>query len=357
VARLGGDEFAVLLRNTTRSSARSVAERLSTVLSAPAALEGYSVEIGASIGIVVCPEHGRDPDTLMRRGDVAMYLAKRSDVASCAVYSADQDQHSPDRLALVADLRKAIDEGELILHYQPKVDLARGRVVGLEALVRWPHPRLGLIRPDDFISIAEQTGLIHPLTLWVIEAALRQRRAWASSSLAVPVAVNLSMRNLHDQHLPESLAGLLRKWGGDPDWLVLEITESSLMADPARALQVLGRLREMGLRIAIDDFGTGYSSLAYLRQLPVHELKIDRSFVRQMSEGDAAIVRSTIGLGHDLGLTVVAEGVEDLATWDRLGAFACDLVQGYLVSRPLPATQLEVWMRDSSRARELSMAA
>jgi EAL domain-containing protein (putative c-di-GMP-specific phosphodiesterase class I) len=191
----------------------------------------------------------------------------------------------------------------------------------------------------------------------VIEAALAQRQAWEGTALAVPIAVNLSMRNLQDPHLPDMVNELLRKWGGQPDWLVLEITESSLMADPSRALVVLERLRDMGLRISIDDFGTGYSSLAYLRQLPVNELKIDRSFVRQMSEGDAVIVRSTIGLGHDLGLTVVAEGVEDVATWERLGAFTCDLVQGYLVSRPLPAAQLALWMQSSTRPSDLPLAA
>jgi EAL domain-containing protein (putative c-di-GMP-specific phosphodiesterase class I) len=230
-------------------------------------------------------------------------------------------------------------------------------LVGLEALVRWPHARRGLIPPDEFIPITERTGQIRPLTHWVLNAALKQRSEWQSTSLAVPIAVNLSMRNLHDPRLPDTIAELLAKWGGDPDWLILEITESSLMADPSRALQVLARLRDMGLRIAVDDFGTGYSSLAYLKQLPVHELKIDRSFVGQMSQGDAVIVRSTISLGHDLGLTVVAEGVEDLATWERLEDFACDLVQGYLVSRPLAAAHLVLWVQNSSRAPNLTRVA
>ena len=214
--------------------------------------------------------------------------------------------------------------------------------------------------PDQFIPLAEQTGLIRPLSLWVLNAALKQRGQWEGTALAVPVAVNLSMRNLLDPHLPDVVSTLLDSWGGRPDWLVLEITESSLMADPGRALQVLDRLCAMGLHISIDDFGTGYSSLAYLRQLPVHELKIDRSFVRQMSEGDAVIVRSTISLAHDLGLTVVAEGVEDMATWARLGEFECDLIQGYLVSRPLPAAVLGKWMMTSTwnrGARGVSLAA
>jgi EAL domain-containing protein (putative c-di-GMP-specific phosphodiesterase class I) len=276
-----------------------------------------------------------------------MYLAKRAD-QDYAIYEAEQDQHSPGRLALVAELRKAIEEDQLLLHYQPKVNLALGQVVGLEALVRWPHPRLGLVPPDQFIPLAEQTGLIRPLSLWVLNAALKQRSQWEGTALAVPVAVNLSMRNLLDPELPDVVEKLLDTWAGQPNWLVLEITESSLMADPGRSLQVLDRLCAMGLRISIDDFGTGYSSLAYLRQLPVHELKIDRSFVRQMSEGDAVIVRSTISLAHDLGLTVVAEGVEDMATWARLGEFECDLIQGYLVSRPLPAAVLGKWMMTST---------
>jgi diguanylate cyclase (GGDEF)-like protein len=347
VARLGGDEFAVLMHSGTRDSAYLAAQRLIEALQEPIQLEGYSVEIGASIGIAIYPEHGSDPESLLRRADVAMYLAKRAD-QDYAIYEAEQDQHSPGRLALVAELRKAIEEDQLLLHYQPKVNLALGQVVGLEALVRWPHPRLGLVPPDQFIPLAEQTGLIRPLSLWVLNAALKQRSQWEGTALAVPVAVNLSMRNLLDPELPDVVEKLLDTWAGQPNWLVLEITESSLMADPGRSLQVLDRLCAMGLRISIDDFGTGYSSLAYLRQLPVHELKIDRSFVRQMSEGDAVIVRSTISLAHDLGLTVVAEGVEDMATWARLGEFECDLIQGYLVSRPLPAAVLGKWMMTST---------
>jgi predicted signal transduction protein with EAL and GGDEF domain len=279
VARLGGDEFAVLLRNASAETALGTAQRLATAVAEPILLEGYMVEVAASIGITLCPEHGRDPETLLRRGDVAMYLAKRSDM-DCAMYALEQDLHSPDRLALVAELRKAIEEDELVLHYQPKVDMLRGRVVGLEALVRWPHPKRGLVPPDEFVPLAERTGLIRPLTLWVLNAVLKQRCEWQGTDLAVPIAVNLSMRNLHDPHLPDAVRELLDTWGGAPNWLVLEITESSLMADPSRARQVLERLRDMGLRTAIDDFGTGYSSLGYLKQLPVHELKIDRSFVR-----------------------------------------------------------------------------
>ncbi len=356
VGRLGGDEFAVLLRAGTKESARVTAQNLAAVLSAPIQLESYSVEISASIGITICPEHGADAETLLRRGDVAMYFAKQSDVEH-AIYDPEQDQNTPERLALVAELRKAIEEDELVLHYQPKLDLTLGQVVGLEALLRWPHARLGLVPPDQFIPLAEKTGLIRPRSLWVLNAAIKQRREWQGTNLAVPVAVNLSMRNLHDPQLPDLVEKLLATWGGQPDWLVLEITESTLMGDPDRALEVLARLCGMGLRIAIDDFGTGYSSLAYLRQLPVHELKIDRSFVRQMSEGDAVLVRSTINLGHELGLTVVAEGVEDLATCERLGEFACDMIQGYLVSRPLPPVQLGIWMTNSSWSRVMRQAA
>ncbi len=356
VARLGGDEFAILLPTAHGEGARLIAERLCAVLREPFVLEGHIVEITASIGISVFPEHGTDPETLLRRSDVAMYLAKHSEVEH-ATYSPEQDKHSPERLALVGELRRAIERDELILHYHPKVDLVRGELVGVEALLRWPHPVRGLVPPDEFIPLAEQTGLIQPLTLWVLEAALKQRSEWQDTGPQVPVAVNLSMRNLHDLHLPDTVGELLQKWGGEPDWLVLEITESSLMADPERARQILARLCSMGVRIAIDDFGTGYSSLAYLKRLPVHELKIDRSFVQQMSHGDAVIVRSTIGLGHDLGLTVVAEGVEDEATLHRLRSFACDVVQGYFVSRPLSAAQLSAWLQKSGSDSRLRSAA
>jgi diguanylate cyclase (GGDEF)-like protein len=345
VARMGGDEFAILLPGVGADTATAIATRLTRALAEPFLLDGLSFDVGVSIGIAHHPEHGAAVDELLRRADVAMYIAKRTGSGQ-AFYAPDQDPNSPDRLLLMGELRKAIDQDEFTLHFQPKVDLATGQVRGAEALVRWLHPQRGLVPPDQFIAIAEQTGLIRPLSRWVLGAALRQWRQWQLAGLEIEIAVNLSMHDLHDPELPTIIAGLLATWAVAPAWLRVEITESMLMADPTRALTIVTRLREMGVRISIDDFGAGYSSLAYLKRLPIDELKIDRSFVRQLAtdENDATIVRSTIALAHDLGLTVVTEGVEDHAAWDRLVAFGCDGAQGYLVSRPLPAADFVAWL-------------
>ncbi len=345
IARLGGDEFAVLLPTATLADAHQIAARLLELLEEPFSLGGLQLEIDASIGIALSPEHGTDADTLLRRADVAMYIAKRNG-SGHALYNAEQDQHSPMRLALVGELRRAIDQNELSLYFQPKVSLKHGKVLCAEALVRWEHPRHGMLGPDEFVPVAEQTGLIRPLARSVLEAAVRQCNRWRQEGLDLAVAVNLSMRNLHDAEIVDTIRQLLSRWGIPPARLVIEITESSLMADAARAMEVLSRLQEMGVGISIDDFGTGYSSLAYLKRLPVDELKIDKSFVANMArdENDAAIVRSTIGLAHDLGLTVVAEGIEDQATWDLLVELGCDVGQGYYVSRPMPAATLGVWL-------------
>jgi EAL domain-containing protein (putative c-di-GMP-specific phosphodiesterase class I) len=285
-----------------------------------------------------------------------MYAAKR-DAVGHAVYSADLDRHSPDRLALMTDLRRAISSDELVLHYQPKAEFATGDVTSVEALVRWRHPQRGLVPPDEFIPLAEQTGLIRPLTHWVLDQALRQCRMWQDAGLHIGVAVNLSMRNVHDRDLPDQIDELLAKWRVAPARLRVEITESSLMADPSRALDVLTRLRTKGVSVAIDDFGTGYSSLAYLTRLPVDEIKIDKSFVRDMAANpeNAVIVRSTITLGHDLGLRVVAEGIEDQQTWDLLAQNKCDIAQGYYLSRPLQAGQATQWLGSRlPRTRDLA---
>ena len=345
IARLGGDEFAVLLPTAALDEAQQIADRLLQVLEQPFTLGGLQLEIDASIGIALSPDHGHDADTLLRRADVAMYVAKRGNVGH-AVYTADQDQHSPMRLAMVSELRRAIDQNELSLYFQPKVSLAAGSVTCAEALVRWQHPRHGLLGPDLFVPIAEQTGLIRPLARWVLDAALRQCSRWRHQGLDLAVAVNLSMRNLHDPEVVDTIRQLLTRWGIPPARLVVEITESSLMADAERAMDVLGRLRAMGVGISIDDFGTGYSSLAYLKRLPVDELKIDKSFVAHIAsdDNDAAIVRSTIGLAHDLGLAVVAEGIEDEATWDYLAGLGCDVAQGYFISRPLPVAAFGDWL-------------
>jgi diguanylate cyclase (GGDEF)-like protein len=345
IARLGGDEFAILLPTAAYEDARQIAQRLLQLLEQPFALGGLQLEIDASIGIALAPDHGSDADTLLRRADVAMYVAKGGN-SGYALYTVDRDEHSPMRLALVAELRRAIESDELSLYFQPKVNMDTGKVTCAEALVRWQHPRHGMLNPDLFVPIAEQTGLIRPLSRWVLNAALCQVNRWRQDGLDLSVAVNLSMRNLHDPEIVDMIRKLLTRWGVPPSGLTIEITESSLMADAARAMEVLNRVRAMGVSVSIDDFGTGYSSLAYLKRLPVHELKIDKSFVAHMAndENDAAIVRSTIGLAHELGLGVVAEGVEDRDTWELLSNVGCDVAQGYFISRPLPPLVLGEWL-------------
>jgi diguanylate cyclase (GGDEF)-like protein/PAS domain S-box-containing protein len=345
IARLGGDEFAVILHGTGAEGVSAIVETLLLRLQAPFLVEGQPVAIGASIGVAVWPAHGQEADTLMRRADVAMYVAKRGSTGF-AMYTAEQDRNSPDRLSMIGELRRAIEEGELVLHYQPKVDLKTGGLAGVEALVRWAHPLRGLMGPDQFIPIAEQAGLIEPLSRWVLRAALAQAAAWQRIGLDVPVAVNLSMRNLEDEQLPDKIAELLTAARTPPGLLVLEITESTLMIDMRRTMDILGRLRAMGIRIAIDDFGTGHSSLTYLKRLPVDEVKIDRSFVKDIATDatDRIIVRSTIDLAHSLGLRVVAEGVEDALTKQLLAELGCDEVQGFHFSRPLRGHDLTHWL-------------
>jgi EAL domain-containing protein (putative c-di-GMP-specific phosphodiesterase class I) len=319
-----------------------------TALDASFVLDGYSLDVGANVGVVLSPEHGTDPDMLLQRADVALNLAKGSS-SRHVLYAPEQDPHSPERLALVADLRRAISQsaeaGELELHYQPKVELATGRLVGAEALLRWRHPQRGLVPPDQVIPMAERTGLIDPLTRCVLNTALRQVRDWQALGLHVPVAVNFSARNLQDADLPQLVAKLLMEHGVPGSQLLAEVTESQLMLDPELALRVLERLRALGVHVSIDDYGTGHSSLTYLNRLPADELKLDRSFIHGVStnRGTASIVRSTTKLAHDLGLRVVAEGVEDRRSWDLMIQFGCDIVQGYFVSRPLPGPQFAAW--------------
>ncbi len=353
VARLGGDEFAVLLPGADAAGAVAATHTLLAALATPIALDGQSLACTASIGIALAPTHGTDVATVLRRADVAMYVAKRAG-SGYAVYAAAHDQHSPARLTLETELRAALAAGALVLHYQPTVDVRSGRADRVEALARWPHPQHGLIPPDQFIPLAEQTGLIVPLTQWVLETALAQCHAWEQAGWTLGVAVNLSMRSLHDPGLPETIAWLLRRYAVPPERLTLEITESALMVDPAQAQAVLLRLTALGVQLAIDDFGTGYSSLGYLKQLPVDAVKIDKSFVQNMGHTttkDSAIVRSIIDLGHNLGLAVVAEGVEDQATWQRLRAAGCDVAQGFYMSRPMPAAELEHWLATTSWGR------
>ena len=308
-------------------------------------LSGHSVSVGASIGIAVYDEHGADVKTLLRHADLAMYSAKRSGTGY-AVYSCEDDARDPERLMLIGELRAAIEQNELVLHYQPKINLRTRSCDRVEALVRWNHPQRGLIPPDQFIPLAEQTGLIKPLTRWVLGAAIRQCRAWRDNGLDIAVGVNLSMRNLHDPELVGLVSQLLSSNDVLPSALKVEVTESALMTDPQRALDSMAKLRAIGVEEAIDDFGTGHASLSYLKQMPVREIKLDRSFVRDMrtDRNDYMIVRSTIELAHDLGLRVIAEGVEDRATLDLLAELGCDLAQGYYMSRPLPERDLRHWL-------------
>jgi diguanylate cyclase (GGDEF)-like protein len=347
LARLGGDEFGILLPASSSDEATLVAGRVHEALEAPFTLEGFPIEIGASAGIATYPEHGEQVDTLVQHADVAMYMAKNAH-AKTAIYDAEQDSNDSARLALAGELRRAIETGELVVFFQPKAELASGRIVGAEALVRWQHPQHGFIPPNDFIPIAERTGLIKPLSRFVLAAAIGQCGEWGKAGYDLDVSVNLTIPDLLDLELPDHIAGLLAQIGLRPEQLELEITETTILADPFRVRQVLGRLNEMGLRLAIDDFGTGYSSLAYLKRLPVQTIKIDRSFVMGMCEdaSDATIVSSTIDLGRNLGLDVVAEGVESQEAWDALRDQRCTLAQGYLISKPVPADEFSALLGD-----------
>ena len=358
VARLGGDEFAILLPDATVADAKQIAAEIMHALEAPMTLDGHLVDVRASIGIAAFPAHGRESATLLRRADVAMYAAKRKNLG-VAVWDDDYDQHSSDRLSLMSDLRQAVDNDELTLVYQPKVPLGSTSENYVEALVRWRHPTRGVVPPLEFIPFAEQTGYIRAITQWVLAHAVAQCAAWRAEGLAMNVSINLSARDLMDPELPERFALMLQQNFCAARWFTLEITESAILDDPAHAIENLKRLNALGCRLAIDDYGTGYSSLAYLRHLPVHELKIDKTFVIGMAHdrSDVVIVRSTIDLAHNMGLAVVAEGVEDEATFDRLRALGCDMVQGYWLSRPLGAAEIPAWIRGSAWTRSLPVEA
>lgn len=349
VARLGGDEFAILLPGADAVDATHVAGKLLAALAEPFDLDGYRLDVGASVGIALYPDHGADPTTLLRQADVAMYNAKRRRTGH-ALYAAEQDHYTPHRLALMSDLREALAADALALHYQPLVETESGQMVGVEALLRWSHSQRGMVPPDEFIPLAEHNGLIVAVTSWVLERALRQAATWQATGLKIGVSVNLSAHTLHEPNVYDLVKRLLIRHGVAPVRLTLEVTESALMLDPERARAVLGRLQNLGVRVAIDDFGTGYSSLGYLKDLPVDEVKIDKVFVLGMGSGDhftalknAALVQSIVVMAHALGLGVVAEGVETEEANRRLAALSCDTVQGYYLSRPLPPTELERW--------------
>ncbi|WP_455678945.1 putative bifunctional diguanylate cyclase/phosphodiesterase [Streptomyces brevispora] len=345
-ARLGGDEFAVLLPAAdSTTSVQRVARHLVAGLSSPLDLDGLTLVLEASAGVAVHPDHALDAEGLLRRADVAMYQAKR-DRTGVEVYESKRDSNTPDRLGLLGDLRRALDAGEVELHYQPKVRFD-GQVAGLEALVRWVHPERGRVPPDEFIAIAESSGLMPHLTEYVLETALAQVARWRAQGLFVPVAVNVSPRDVHTPGFAGGVAARLARHGVPAGALQLEITEHVLLEDPQRAADTLAGLTGHGVKMSLDDFGTGYSSLVHLRRLPVSELKIDRSFVARLAidHEDAEIVRCTIDLAHSLGLLVVAEGVEDDETWERLRDLRCDAVQGWLVAAAMPPQETTAWLR------------
>ena len=346
VARLGGDEFAILLCQVADLHAVNVvAAKARHALETPFHVAGLDLHVEASIGVVLSGTHGHDTSTLLQRADIAMYVAKTQHLGIFA-YDSAADGHSPAKMALLGELRRALQHHELLLHYQPKISLRTGAVVGVEALVRWQHPTRGLMPPDAFIPLAEHTGLIGPLTRHLLQLATTQAKLWADIGRPLPIAVNLSARNLLDEQLPEQVAAMLAHHHLPASLLHLEVTESAIMTDPARAKRILAQLTQLGITISIDDFGAGYTSLSLLKTLPVNELKIDRCFVATMTEDrdDANIVHSVIELGHNLGLTIVAEGVETPEILDMLAELGCDTAQGYHIARPAPLDTLETWL-------------
>jgi diguanylate cyclase (GGDEF)-like protein len=345
VARLGGDEFAVLLPGADRAQSQAVCRRILAVMEQQVRVQGMRLRTRISIGVVQYPEHGDDATLLMRAADIAMYEAKRRQ-QGFAFYTPGDNQQAISRLGLSAELGDAVAGDQLMLEYQPMVDVKTGKIFCAEALVRWRHPQHGLINPEEFIPLAEQTGSIRPLTLWVIDRALAQARQWSLQGLDMRISINLSVCSLQDRGLPAQVQKLVDRHRIDPAHVILEITESAIMSEPMTARRVMRRLSNMGFQLSIDDFGTGYSSLSYLKQLPVDEIKIDKSFVSQMDrdENDAVIVRATIDLAHNLGLKVVAEGVESTDVWDLLEMLGCDTAQGYFIRPPLAPDVLANWI-------------
>jgi len=336
LGRLGGDEFAVVVTEADLSASIIIAKKLQKSLHKPIVINGNNFSIGASMGIAFYPSHGLTPSSLLKSADVAMYVAKRNNDEFC-VYDEQLDDHHPNRLALLGDLRAAIQNHTIDIALQPELNLDTKQIVGAEALARWTHPDKGPLSPSEFIPVLEKTGLIKPFTLQILEKSIQACSECRAAGFDVSIAVNLSTYNLRDPNLPEQVAALLARYEMDQDTLVLEITESAIMSDPEQTMDVLLRLDAMNVRLSIDDFGTGYSSLSYLKKLPVHQLKIDRSFVSSVTTDpdDAIIVRSTVDLAHNLGLAVVAEGVEEEDVMEMIQNLGCELAQGYLISQPL----------------------
>ena len=352
VARLGGDEFAILLPSVgSLAEAVATGERIHSIFRDGFSVEGVELTADGSIGVAVSPDHGLTPEELLQRADVAMYVAKDSDQVSVALYEEIQNENSRRRLALAAALRSSIENGDLTIAYQPKALLSTGEVVGVEALARWDHPTFGKVGPDEFIPLSEHVGLMRPLTMLVLDKSLGQIRRWSELGIQLDLAVNLSVRNLLDANLPRDVKALLERHRVAPARLTLEITESEIMRDPERSMVILGRLRDLGLGLSIDDFGTGHSSLAYLKRLPVDEVKIDRTFVKQVAQDDidSTIVRSIVEVARNRGLRVVAEGIEDDPTWNVLRSLGCDVAQGFFLCQPLDASRLTTWLHDRQR--------
>jgi diguanylate cyclase (GGDEF)-like protein len=353
VARLGGDEFAILLTGSDdEDHAVRFGRRLLRSLEQPVSLDGLEIEIGGSLGLAIAPAHATDPAALLKRADMAMYDAKAS-TGGLRVYEPDPDSDNPRRLMLVSELRTALSHGRIEVHVQPQARMSTGEIASVEALVRWNHPELGFVPPDEFIPVAERSGLVGLVTTRVLDLSLAAVADWRRQGIDLSVAVNLSTRSLHDADLVEEVSRLLRRHDVPASRLTLEVTEGSVMADPARAIALLHQLRGLGVRLSVDDFGTGYSSLSYLKSLPVDEVKIDRSFVTNLSSQteDVAIVRAIVDLGRHLGLEVVAEGVEDQPTWTLLTAMGCDLVQGWHLARAMPTGDLVPWLRARAAQR------
>lgn len=348
VARMRGDEFAVLLPEAGEARAVQMAGHIQQALATPVAVDKLALDIRSCIGIALFPAHAEEAQQLVQRADTAMQHAKETS-EDYEIYQPEYDQHKTRHLQIATELRRALEAGGLHLHFQPKIDMRMGQVCGAEALLRWHHPELGTVRPDEFVSVAEHTGLIRELSEWVLENALRQSHEWRQSGMELPIAVNLSAKNLQDPSIPDKIERLRSKWGIQTGMLEIEITESALMADPESALNMLNCISTLGIPIYVDDFGTGYSSLSYLKRFPVNSIKIDQSFVFDMLTNNESgiIVKATIMLAHDLGLGVVAEGVEDQQAWDRLEALACDTAQGYFMARPLPADEFVEWLGQS----------
>jgi diguanylate cyclase (GGDEF)-like protein len=348
VAYIGASKFVVVLTDAAAYNTTAKIRQLLNALTAPCPVSGLTYELGVLVGVALAPGHGTDPGTLLRKAHVALHQARQSGL-SHVLYHASEDPYKPQRLALLGDFRRAVKAGELQLYCQPKADIVSGEIIGAEALVRWLHPERGLIVPDQFVPLIEPTDLIHLLTRFMLQAAISQCYSWKQQGFHVPLAVNLSARNLMEPDLAANLNYFLLAWGADPDWLGLELTESSLMKDPTASIAELERLSKMGFRLFIDDFGTGYSSLNYLMKLPVHVIKIDHGFTMRMTEdkGAAAIVKSTIELAHSLDMSVVAEGTSTRAVWDALSTLGCDEAQGHFIAPPMPARDFMPWLQAS----------